>query len=156
MDMPKPGPAHEKLKRLVGEWTGSEHLKPSPWDPVGGDAVGRVNNRLALDGFAVVQDYEQERLGAIGFRGHGVFRWDEAEKQYLLYWFDSTGQSPGIFRGTFDDDILSLESSNVVGHARATFDFGTADAYRYRMEVSPDAEVWYPFMEGTYRRISST
>ncbi|MGE5277442.1 MAG: DUF1579 family protein [Acidobacteriota bacterium] len=74
--MPRPGEPHRQLRKLVGSWRGEERLSPSPWDPVGGTAVGRVENRSALDGFAVVQDYEQERNGAVGFRGHRVFSWD--------------------------------------------------------------------------------
>ena len=62
-----------------------------------GAATGRVRNRLALDGFAVVQDYEQERDGGIHFRGHGVFRWDPEERSYTLHWFDSLGLPPANF-----------------------------------------------------------
>jgi hypothetical protein len=152
MEMPRPTPAHAKLTKLVGEWIGDEHLSPSPWDPKGGQAVGRVHNRLSLDGLAIVQDYEQERSGMVNFRGHGVFLWDGAEQQYHLHWFDSMDQPPGIFRGTFDNNILRLVSVNAQGHARATFDFTKDGSYDYRMEVSPDGRVWYPFMEGTYKR----
>lgn len=63
MEMPSPQEAHARLGILAGEWTGEEHMHPSPWDPKGGTALGRVHNRAALDGFAVVQDYEQERNG---------------------------------------------------------------------------------------------
>ena len=65
MEMPKPGSPHQKLQRLSGKWTGEEKMHPSPWDPKGGAATGRILNRLSLDGFVVVQDYEQERSGNI-------------------------------------------------------------------------------------------
>ena len=32
MDMPKPTPAHDRLKKFVGTWKGEEKLSPSPWD----------------------------------------------------------------------------------------------------------------------------
>ena len=51
MEMPKPTDVHKKLERLAGKWKGEEKMYPSPWDPNGGIAVGRVNNRPALDGF---------------------------------------------------------------------------------------------------------
>lgn len=55
MEMPKPTTAHHQLAALVGTWVGEEKMYPSPWDPAGGTATGRFQNRLALDGLAVVQ-----------------------------------------------------------------------------------------------------
>ena len=39
------------------------------------------------------------------------------------------------------------------GHSRATFDFGEADRYAFRMEVSPDGESWSMIVEGCYSRV---
>jgi len=89
MEMPVLSEAHRKLQTLVGDWTGQEKIFPSPFDPQGGTAVGRVRNVLALDGFAVVQDYEQLRQAGVNFRGHGIFRWDKNRSEYILHWFDS-------------------------------------------------------------------
>ena len=36
-------------------------MTPSEWDPKGGYAVGRTPSRVALGGFAIVADDEQER-----------------------------------------------------------------------------------------------
>lgn len=155
MDMPRPTDAHRRLERLVGSWQGEERLFPSPWDPQGGPAVGRVENRLALDGFAVVQDYEQERHGAVTFRGHGIFRWDAGRSLYIFHWFDSMGQAPSEFHGAFDGDVLTLVSPMPQGHSRAVFDLSHEGRYHYRMDISPDAEHWHPFMEGDYVRTGS-
>jgi superfamily I DNA/RNA helicase len=67
--IPKVTEAHRRLERLVGAWSGEERLYPSPFDPLGGAATGRVRNQLALDGFAVVQDYERlkARAGMLDF-----------------------------------------------------------------------------------------
>ena len=150
MDMPKPTEAHRKLEKLVGSWSGEERLHPSPWDPQGGTALGRVRNRVALDGFIVVQDYEQERGGSINFRGHGVFSWDPSRPCYLLHWFDSMGMPPNEFRGNFQGDVLIMTSQGPQGHSRAVFDFVEKGLYRFRMEVSQDGDQWYTFMEGKY------
>src|SRR2546428_8728832 len=69
IQVPKLTQAHEKLKTLVGTWRGTETIHPSPFDKKGGQATGIVNNRLAIDGFAVIQDYEQQRDGRTNFRG---------------------------------------------------------------------------------------
>ncbi len=150
MEMPKPTAAHRKLEKLVGRWTGEERVHPSPFDPKGGTAIARIENRLALDGFAVVQDYEQGRNGVVNFRGHGVFRWDASQQCYEMYWFDSMGMAPNIFRGSFDGDVLSLSCKDPHGHSRATFDLSQKGHYKFRMDVSPDGSQWFPFMEGQY------
>lgn len=152
MDMPRPGAAHQKLEALVGSWIAEEQIHPSPWDPAGGPAKGRVENRLALDGFVVVQDYVQRRNGEVNFQGHGVFRYDAAASEYQLHWFDSMGQQPSVFRGTFEGQVLSLQTSVGGGHTRATWDFSEPDRVRYQMEISGDGEQWQVFSDGDYRR----
>lgn len=154
MEMPKTAAAHRKLERVVGRWIGEEKLFPSPWDPKGGMAVSCVENRLALDGFAVVQDYEQERDGKINFRGHGVLRWEAQQQCYEMYWFDSMGMSPNLFRGTFEDNVLTMTNKQAQGYTRAVWDFRQADQYQYRMEVSPDGNQWQTFIEGHYNLAS--
>ena len=47
-------------------------MHPSQWDPKGGVAIGRTKSRLALNGFALISDYEQKRDGVVTFTGHGV------------------------------------------------------------------------------------
>ena len=150
MDMPKPGEAHRKLERLVGYWIGEEKLYPSPWDPKGGAAIGKVHNRIALSGFNVVQDYEQERNGSINFQGHGVFSWDAKASCYVLHWFDSMGMPPNEFRGNFDGNTLNLTNEGPQGHSRTVFDFQKDGHYTFRMEVSQDGRQWQTFMEGHY------
>lgn len=152
IDVPKLTEAQEKLKTLVGNWRGPEIIHPSPFDPKGGEAAGIVNNRLALDGFAVIQDYEQQRGGRTNFRGHGIFRWDGNEKSYVLHWLDSVGGPLSEMRGSFDGRILQLVGRAATGHSRATFDFTRDRQYAYRMEVSPDGTKWFTFMEGDYSR----
>lgn len=154
MEMPRPTAAHQKLERLAGTWAGEETIHPSPYEPQGGTARGRVQNRVAIDGFAVVQEYEQERGGAVTFRAHGVFRYDSREQAYVLHWFDSLGDSPQEFRGTFEDDVLVLICRNSFGLFRGTWDYHQEDRCAFRMDASPDGQQWYPFMEGTYTRLT--
>jgi hypothetical protein len=152
MEMPKPVEAHRMLEKLVGRWSGEERVYPSPFDPNGGMAMARLENRLALDGFAVVQDYEQERNGRINFRGHGVLRYEATQQCYEMYWFDSMGMAPNVFRGSFDGEVLTLACKDPQGHSRATFDLSLKGQYKFRMEVSPDGNQWFPFLEGQYAR----
>jgi hypothetical protein len=152
MEMPHPTEAHRKLHLLAGTWRGDETLAPSPWDPAGGKARGRVENRESLDGFAVIQDYAQERNGRVTFRGHGIFGYDASRKRYTLHWFDNVGMGVSVFDGTFEGNILTLVATSPQGQTRAVWDFSTPGSYRNRMEVSGDGRSWNPFMEGTYTR----
>jgi hypothetical protein len=152
MDMPILTPAHQALAILEGTWLGQEKIHPSPFAPGGATAIGRVANRRALDGFAVIQDYEQETDGKVNFRGHGVFQWDAGKSEYVLYWFDSFGLPPSEFRGTLAEGVLRLEAPAPQGFARATFDFSHGNHYHYLLEVSPDGQQWFPSVEGRYDR----
>jgi len=150
--MPKPGDAHKKLAALIGDWSGGETLHPSPWDPSGGSASARVVNRWVVDGFAVVQEYEQRRGGKVAFRGHGVFWFDAVKDQYVMHWWDSMGGAGGEYRGGFDGGVLTLGAAMPQGgQARTSFDLSQPGAYAFAMEVSPDGMRWQPAMTGKCR-----
>ncbi|HZY10701.1 MAG TPA: DUF1579 family protein [Bacteroidota bacterium] len=152
MEMPKPSDAHKKLLKLVGRWNGEEKLYPSPWDPTGGMAKGLAVNKAELDGFFVVQDYQQERNGRINFRGHGVFGWDQFENCYVVHWFDSMGTPPQVMKGTFENSVLSLVGKFPQGFNRGIWDYSKEGKVTFKMEVSMDGKNWQPMMEGNYTK----
>lgn len=153
MEMPKPGEAHKRLAAFVGEWAGPETMYPAPWDPVGGKANAKVVNRWILDGFAVVQEYEQRRGSKVTFRGHGVIWFDPAKQEYVMNWWDSMGGTGGQYRGAFDGNFLRLGSPMPQGgHSRTSWEFGTPGAYSFNMEISGDGHTWQPAMAGSYTR----
>ncbi len=152
MEMAQPTAAHRKLERLAGKWRGTEKIHPAPWDPAGGPATGTLENRIALDGFAVIQDYAQERNGAVNFRGHGVFYYDAATQTYVLDWLDSMGSPRSEMRGQFEGETLRVKCQGPMGWVRCSFDLGTPGAYSFMMEVSPDGNQWFPAMEGSYTK----
>ncbi len=152
MEMPKPTDFHRKLEHMTGLWVGEERIAPSPLDPNGGTAKARVHNRVALNGFAVLQDYEQERNGSIVMRAHGVFRWDAARKEYVLHWFDMEGKPPVEFRGNFEGRELRMIAQHPQGFNRATFVFDGNGEYLYTLEVSRDSRQWQKFLEGRYTK----
>jgi hypothetical protein len=152
MEMPKVAEAHKKLDAFAGNWTGKEKLSPSPWDPKGGVAIGRCKNRLVADGFAVVQDYEQERDGKVGFRGHGVFSFSARENCYLLHWWDSMGMGGSVFKGNFEGGKLQLTCPLPQGQSRGTWEIVNGTHYHFLMEVSPDGQKWMTMIDGDYTR----
>lgn len=152
MDMPKPAPGHLRLEKLAGHWEGEETMHPSQWDPKGGTAVGRTKSRLALNGFALITDYEQERDGAITFTGHGVMSFEPKNELYTLHWFDCMGSPPEVFVGRFDGDRLTLTHGGPGMHARMTYDVADPQQMLSKMEVSHDAATWKTLFEGRYTR----
>lgn len=150
--MPQPTEPHRKLAALEGTWSGTEKLYPSPWGP-GGSATGRMTSRIAVDGFFLVQDYEEEKDGQVVFRGHGVMGYDAQQKSYGWYWFDSMGSLPAsASRGSWEGDTLTFFSEAPGQRSRYTFRLDGPDRYSFRIEGSRDGTKWAPFMEASYSR----
>ena len=153
MDMPKPNPAHKQLERLAGIWRGKENMHPSQWMPDGCVADGETRSRVALDGFAVVCDYEQSIGGQATFRGHGVYTIDGKNGDVVLHWFDTMGGQHEEFRGGWQGDKLVLQSkSPMMGHMRMTYDLGKAGELGSSMENSQDGSSWSTMFDGVYTR----
>src|SRR5689334_18847851 len=148
MEMPTPTAEHKKLEKIAGQWQGEEQMHPSPWDPKGGTAIGRITSRIALGGFALINDYEQERDGKITFTGHGVFTYDSKEKLYTLTWFDCMGVQPEIFKGQFDGEILRLSHGGPGMHARLTYDLSEPGQLSMSMEMAQDGVNWTRLFDG--------
>jgi Protein of unknown function (DUF1579) len=153
MEMPIPTDGHRRLEKIAGQWEGEEKMYPSPWDPKGGTAVGRIKSRVALSGFALINDYEQEREGAITFSGHGVFTFNPKEELYTLTWFDCMGSPPEVFKGRFEGEVLTVAHGGPGMHARLTYDLSVAGQLATSMEMSPDGSAWNRFFDGRFKRV---
>jgi hypothetical protein len=152
MEMPKPTAEHKKLEKLAGIWKGTETMYPSGWDPKGGEAQAVTRSRVALDGFAVIGDYEQTRGGKTTFQGHAVYTWDANAKQVVLHWFDSTGQGVDEFRGGWTGDRLVLQCENAMGFWRMSWDHSKPGVVNSCMETSKDGKAWAKLFDGKYLR----
>ena len=152
MEMPRTTPGHVRMEQLAGHWEGEEQMPPSPWDPKGGTAIGRTRNRVALNGFAMLSDYEQERDGVITFSGHGVLTFEPKGGLYALHWFDCMGTPPELFVGRFEGDRLTVAHGGPGMHARLTYDVTDPQRMRSKMEMSRDGVTWNTLFEGRYPR----
>ena len=151
MDMPEPGAPQLQLAKLAGNWSGDEKLAPSPWDAKGGPAKAKCTNRVACDGWIVVQDYEQTRDGKVSFRGHGVFSFDAEKKHVVFSWYDSMAGGPWTYTGQWKGDVLTLTGASGGGTGRCVFDV-SGGTYKFSLDVSPDGKSWQNFMQGTYKK----
>ena len=154
MEMPQVTEHHRKLSFLSGKWTAEETMYPSPWDPQGGKAAGRIESTVGMDGFFVVSDYVQERGGQVSYRGHGVYGYDATENCYTMHWFDSIGcVPPSPARGRFSGDSLTFEQRNPMGHSRYIYTLRGDGKYYFKIENSQDGKQWVTFMDAEYRRV---
>ncbi|MDP1796848.1 MAG: DUF1579 domain-containing protein [Planctomycetaceae bacterium] len=93
-EFPKPGPEHDKLKELVGEWDAVMTM---------GDQKSKATAtyRSICHGMWVESDFH----GAIGdqkFQGHGLDGYDLKKKKYVGVWVDSFESGPMHFEGDYD------------------------------------------------------
>lgn len=147
--MPRPTPEHESLKQMTGSWRGVETMMPSAWSPERQERHGRIDARV-LEGFFVVSDYEQRAGDQVTFRGHGVYSFDAAAREYVMYWFDSMGGAGGVARGKLVADQLTFENTSPMGRHRYRYTFGPGQLV-FEMSMSPDGKEWQLLMRGEYR-----
>jgi len=152
MEMPKPTDAHRKLHALAGRWIGQEKMHPSPWDTQGSIANAHIENKISVDGFLLVHDYEQSKNGIPNFHGHGVFSFDSNAQNYTMHWWDSMGMGANVFKGNFNGATLQMECRHERFATRATWEFPEPSRYRFKMETSGDGQTWAPMMDGEYTR----
>jgi len=152
MDMPSPTPGHARFSKLAGNWKGEEKMHPSQWDPKGGIAVGKMNSRIDLSGFAMISDYVQERDGQTTFAGHSVTTYEPKEDLYTMHWFDCMGSPPEVFTGKFSGDTLVVGHGGPGMHARMTYDLSDPAKMVSKMEMSQDGREWKTLFDGTYTR----
>ncbi|HEX7030393.1 MAG TPA: DUF1579 family protein [Gammaproteobacteria bacterium] len=148
MENPEPKREHRELEKLAGHFSGTERMHASSWNDAEKKGRAITDARVALDGFAVVQDYEQKLDDGTYFAGHGVFRYDTASDTYELHWFDSDGGPERIFRGGMADNMLVLTARAGEAWQRLTYDFQLEGGYRFRLETSEDGNDWQLALEG--------
>ena len=125
-------------------------MMPSPWSPEPQERTGRIESHV-MEGFFVVSNYEQRAGDDVSFRGHGVYSWDPAAEEYVMYWFDSMGGAGGVARGGIEGNQLTFENTSPAGHHRYQYTFD-GDAMLFTMAMSPDGSDWQVLMEGRYQR----
>lgn len=148
-EMPRPGPAHAKLKQLSGRWAGPETMLPSPWSPQEEQRFGRIDARV-LEGFFVISEYEQKAGDQVTFRGHGVYSYDPKAEEYVMYWFDSMGGAGGVARGRLEGNQLTFQNTSPMGHHRYRYTFHQGETV-FEMAMSQDGSKWDVMMVGKYK-----
>lgn len=101
---PKPGPEHEFLKKMVGDWTLTMKFG-------GMESKGTVNYKMTLGGLWLEGNLESELFGA-KFTGKSLDTYDAGKKKYVGIWVDSmTTAGPMVMEGDYDKAKKTLTMS---------------------------------------------
>ena len=100
---PKPGPEHELLKAMEGNWDLVMKFG-------GMETKGTVTYKMDLGGLWLTGNLESELFGA-KFQGKSLDSYDAAKKKYVSVWIDSMSTHPMFMEGTFDKEKKALTMS---------------------------------------------
>lgn len=102
-DSPKPGPEHEVLKKMEGNWDLT--MKAG-----GMESKGTVVYKMELGGLWLTGSLESDLFGS-KFSGKGLDSYDPAKKKYVSVWVDSMSTAPLVMEGTYDKAKKALTMS---------------------------------------------
>lgn len=152
----KPGPEHQRLKRLTGAFAARIKYYPAP-DAPALESTGEFLARMDVGGYFLCREMN---FGMQGYQGRGHIGWDPFRKQYVGTWIDST--SPIIYRteGTFDERGVFSETSTGADEAgveravRLTTEMVDPNQMLFRMHhVADSGDAWLMLeIEHTRRR----
>ncbi|MBS0265264.1 MAG: DUF1579 domain-containing protein [Planctomycetes bacterium] len=135
-EAPKPGPEHQKLHEMVGDWD-------TVMDVGGQKSKGKVTYKSICGGFWVASDFEADLFGT-KFEGHGVDGYDVTKKKYVGLWVDSMITTPLTLEGDFDTKANQLVMTGTgpgpdgkPQKFRSTTEFKTKDLVIFKMYETP-------------------
>jgi hypothetical protein len=97
--MPKPGPEHEVLKQLAGEWDATVESFAAPGQPP--MLAKGIETGTMVGGFWLVSDFKSEVMGQ-PFLGRSTLGYDPAKKKYVSTWIDSMTPSLSVGESDYD------------------------------------------------------
>ncbi|MGC1273336.1 MAG: DUF1579 domain-containing protein [Planctomycetaceae bacterium] len=139
-EFPKPGPEHEKLHELEGEWDAVMTMN-------GQEAKAKATYRTICNGMWMASDFEGD-LGGMKFTGHGLDGYDLNKKKYVGVWVDSMSSAPMRLEGNYDKEsgllVMTGEAPGPDGtmqKMKTTTETKDKDHFTFTMYmVPPDAD----------------
>jgi hypothetical protein len=155
-DAPKPGPEHEKLGMLVGDWVFEGESTESVLGP-GGKFSGKSSARFIHNGFFVeISLFVKGPWGVL--EGTEMRAYDPTSKSHQSYWFFSDGSridgTETFSADGFSSEMLLTDTKGRKIPLKARWDF-TPDrtAFKAPWEVSTDdGKTWSLFRDYGGRR----
>ena len=151
-EFPKPGPEHDKLKELVGEWDAVMEMQ-------GQKSKATATYKSICGGMWIESDFEGD-LGGLKFQGHGLDGYDLKKKKYVGVWVDSLESAPMHFEGDYDPKskllVMTGESLGMDGKPqkfKTTTETKDKDHFTFKMYmVQPEGKEQLAFTIDYTRR----
>jgi hypothetical protein len=161
MEIPKPRPEHEILKKDVGVWDATVESSMSP-EGKATVTKGVETNTLFDGGLWLVQDFKGEFFGT-PFQGHGVTGYDPAKKKYVGTWVDSMTMGLSKVEGTYDPKTKTMNASmespapdGSMMKMRSTSEWKDENTRVFTMYASASKDKEMAVMKITYKRRPAT
>lgn len=107
LGQPGPGPEHQELKKLEGEWTATVKM---------GDvqSKGTTTYRMECGGLWLISSFDGE-FGGQSFQGRGMDGFDPQSRKYVSVWVDSMSGRPLFLEGEMDSTrkVLTMVGTGV-------------------------------------------
>jgi len=154
---PKPGPEHQKLAGLVGNWTTEGEATENPFGPAEKWSA-KITSEWFSGNFAVVRHLDGKGSVSGESRGLDVIAYDGAAKTYTWYWVDNQG-STGLAKTAISGDVLTAvwetQAKGKTYKSRGTLKGLGSDRLTWAQEYSEDGTVWKAFFHSTDTRVKS-
>ena len=141
---PKPGPEHQALAALVGNWTSDGECSATPMTPAEKWSA-KIKSEWFPGKFAVVRHLESKGTVTGESVGLEVLTYDSQAKAYTWYGVDSFGWN-GMAKGSIAKDVLTVTwPATVKGKAykvRGIVKGLGSDKLLWTMEYSADGRTW--------------
>jgi hypothetical protein len=102
-----PGPFHQKLAQLQGDFTSETTVWMMPDNPM--KASGDCTNKMIMSGRYLESKYNGNMMG-MPFEGLGTLGYDNISKSFVNTWIDNLGTGIMVLTGKMtSDDVLELK-----------------------------------------------
>ena len=152
MKMAMPGPQHELLKTLAGNWNAKSSMTMGP----GQEAMvstATSNNHLIMGDRFLQCDYNGSYAN-MPFEGMGLIGFDNTTAQYQLFWIDNSGTTMSApLNGYYDKATRKLELTGNFDNPA----FGSMSMREVFTIDGPDHHVFEMFVDqgdGEYRSMT--
>jgi len=105
-----PGPQHQHLAKMVGDWTFTNTFWMAPGAPPQ-QSTGTMHAQALMGGRYVEHQWSGNMMGA-PFEGRGTEAYDNVSKQWETTWIDNMGTGIMNGTGTCDDAMKSCTYNN--------------------------------------------
>jgi hypothetical protein len=154
---PKPGPEHQKLAGLVGNWTSEGECKENPIAPVEKWSA-KLKSEWYPGNFAVVRRLESKGTVSGEAVGLEVITYDSQAKVHTWYGIDSTGWtamgkgsiSKGVFKVTWPVSVKG-KAYKVRGILKGL----GSDKLLWSVDYSEDGKTWTTICTATDVRVKA-